>query len=107
MSNIIKEIWQRVISNRITIALNKLADKESPCRLDTSEWIVISNVFQNLGFKLGTPEIDLFASTVSHQLPKYVAWNPNPYSIATDALSILWSQKNYYAFPPFCLIPHV
>ena len=42
--------------------------------------------FQNRCFKLGTPEIDLFVSPVFH------------------ALTV---QVNYYAFPPFCLVPCV
>ena len=27
--------------------------------------------------------------------------------IATDAISIPWAQGRFYAFSPFCLIPHV
>lgn len=65
------------------------------------------NVLQNQCFKLGTPEIDLFGSQVSHQLPKYAAQNPNPHITATDALPVLCSQKDYYVFQPFWLIPCV
>lgn len=50
-----------------------------------------------------TPDIDLFGSQVSHQLPNYVAWNPDPYIKAADALSVLWRQKEHYVFLPFCL----
>ena len=51
--------------------------------------------------------IDLFASRVSQQLPKYVAWNLDPFSIVTDALLVLLRQKNFYTFAPFCVIPLV
>ena len=99
--------WDSNYSRISPECLNKLKDQESCRRMDSSVWMLNKNVLQNLFSKLGTPEIDLFTSRVSHQLPKYVAWNPNPYSIATDALSVLWSQKDCYTFHPFYLIPRV
>ena len=60
-----------------------------------------------LSVKMGKPLVDLFASTVSHQLPTYVAWRRDPYSVATNAFSITWNKEFYYAFPPFCLIIQV
>ena len=50
---------------------------------------------------------DLFASRLSHPIPTYVAWKPNPHSHATDAFQQNWSHKLLYAFPPFCMIPKV
>ena len=88
-------------------ALNKLDDLESQCRTENSEWILCKDIFRNLCLKLGIPEIYLFASKVSLQLPKYVAWNLNPCSIAIDVLSVPWTQGSYYAFPTFCFILRV
>ena len=67
----------------------------------------LSTVFHNLCLKLGTPTVDLFASRVSNQVAQYVAWKPDPYRIATDTMSIAWTQGHCHAFPPFCLIPSV
>ena len=109
-----KEIWEMLISKQIMItveylpsSLNKVADVESCRKVDSSEWVLWRHVFRNLCLKLGTPTVDLFASRVSHQVAYYVVWKADPYSIATDAMSIPWTQGHCYAFPPFCLIPRV
>ena len=68
--------------------LNKVADLESRSKVDSSEWVLCRQLLHNLCLKLGTPTVDLFASRVSHQVAQYVAWKPDPYSIATDAMSI-------------------
>ena len=114
MTVLSKEIWETVISKQIIITVeylpssfNKVADLESCCKVDSSEWVLCRHVFHNLCLKLGTPTVDLFASRVSHQIPQYVVWKPYPYSIATDAMSIPWTQGHCYAFPPFCLLPRV
>ena len=58
----------------------------------------------NIGKK---PEIDLFASRLSNQLPSYYSWNPDPKSPSTGALQQKWYHKSRYAFPPFPLIHKV
>ena len=109
-----KEMWEMLISKQIMItveylpsSLNKVADVESRCIMDSSKWVLCRHVFHNLCLKLGTPTVDLFASKVSHQVAQYIAWKPDPYSIGTDAMSIPWTQGNCYTFRPFCFIPHV
>ena len=66
-------------------------DLESRRKVDSSEWVLGRHVFHNLYLKLGTPTVDLFASRVSHQVVEYVTWKPDPYSIATDPMSIPWT----------------
>ena len=39
---------------------NKLAEQESSRKVDSSEWMLNKSVLQNVCFKLGNPEIDLF-----------------------------------------------
>lgn len=53
------------------------------------------------------PEIDLFSSTMNHQISKYVSWRPEPEAYAVDAFSISWKYQNIYCFPPFNIIPAV
>ena len=55
----------------------------------------------------GTPEVDLFASRVSHQLPHYISWKIDPFSQGRDAFQISWAHKFVYAFPPFALIGRI
>ena len=53
------------------------------------------------------PQIDLFASRLNHQLPKYMPWHPDPDSCAVDSIQHTWRNLQRYAFPPFCLIRKV
>ena len=55
----------------------------------------------------GIPQIDLFASRLNHQLPKYMSWHPDPGSCPVDSLQNSWRNLYGYAFPPFCLIGKV
>ena len=51
------------------------------------------------------PEIDLFASRVNSQLPRYCSWKPDPYCSFVDAFSLNWSEFQLsYIFPPFSLL---
>ena len=111
MTILSKEIWEMLISKQIMItveylpsSLNKVADVESCRKVDSSEWVLWRHVFRNLCLKLGTPTVDLFASRVSHQVAQYIAWKPDPYSIATDAMSIPWTQGAMH-FLHFVWIP--
>ena len=80
-------------------SLSKVADLECRRKVDSSEWVLCRHVFHNLCLKLGTPTEDLFASRVSHQVAQYVPWKPDLYSIASNAMSIPWTQGHCYAFP--------
>ena len=65
---------------------------------------LLKQALQVLNF---APNVDLFASRVNHQFPKYVAYRPDPGAFAVNAFSLLWSDMKFYAFPPFCVIPRV
>ena len=52
------------------------------------------------------PDIDLFASRINHQLPKYISFLPDSEAFAIDAFSHQWNMFAYI-FPPFNLIPRV
>ena len=47
------------------------------------------------------------ASRLSHQLPKYFAWRPDPCSQVTDAMQHPWGSKYLCALPPFSMINKV
>ena len=83
------------------------ADWESRNFQDKSDWKVSPELFAKICQKLGTPGIDLFASRMSHQLPLYMAWKPDPGSQATNAMYHPWTKMFPYAFPPFSIIPRV
>ena len=50
------------------------------------------------------PTIHLFASKISHQLPNYVSWRPDPGAVAIDAFHLSWKERVPYMFTPFSLI---
>ena len=109
-----KEIWNYLLKHQIMITaeylrgcLNHQADWESKNQKDSTEWKLCPQVFQKIFQKVDQPEIDLFASRLSNQLPAYYSWKPDPNSLVLDALQQTWSHKHLYAFPPFLLIHRV
>ena len=113
--NIATRIWQWAISRNIWLSIahirgkdNTKADTESREFNDKTEWKLQEEVFAQICdyFQI-QPSVDLFASRLNYQLPRFVSWNPEPEAIATDAFSLIWSHETYYAFPPFSLIGHV
>ena len=59
--------------------LNVNADRESRFHLDSSDWKLCPAVFQALQNRWGPVDIDLFASRLTNQLPRFVSWKPDPY----------------------------
>ena len=106
MFELAKEIWSYLLTYNIMITveylpskLNVVADWESRNCRDSSEWKLSPRVFTLIWQKWGTPDVDLFASRLSHQVPGYMAWKPDPGSRATDALKQNWKNLFPYAFP--------
>ena len=72
---------------------------------DGIEWELNRDLFEKICAVFGVPQIDLFASRVSHQTRAYASWKPDPHASYVDAFSVSWSQfTNSYMFPPFCLV---
>ena len=108
---ITKRIWDFLLSKGITLTieyvpseLNVIADWECRHTWDSSEWKLYPQILQQICNKLGKPQIDLFASRISHQLPRYMSRKPEPGRDATNALQRDWGRMFPYAFPPFNLI---
>ena len=110
-----KKIWEFLSERNIQISLewlpsllNKEADEESRNVSDSSEWLLDPIVFHQLCLSLKVaPTIDLFASRISHLLPRYMTWKADPEAIAVNALLQDWTDEQAYAFPPFPLIGKV
>ena len=110
-----KQIWLWCIARNIWISAshiagksNEWADFESRQNKMESEWMlntsVLSRALVDLDFM---PEKDLFASRLNAQFTRYVAFRPDLYASAIDAFAMNWSDLNFYAFPPFSVIPAV
>jgi hypothetical protein len=98
---IVRNIWVSAV--HIAGSKNAIADKLSRKSSD-HEWQLNKTVFQSLVSLFPNMTIDLFASYLNRQLPRYVAWHPDPQASFVDAFSISWSNEFFYAFPPFSLI---
>jgi hypothetical protein len=81
---------------------NVLADQLSRSQGPLStEWRLAPRVVQLLFRKWGTPSIDLFASAVNAQLPRFCSLRPDPEAMVRDAFSLEWGDQFLYLFPPF------
>ena len=111
LASLVYEIWQWCLQREISITAqhipgiyNNAADRESRVDRDSSDWKLDPIVFARLNELWGPLEVDLFATRLTNQLPRYVSWRPDPEAEATDAFSQDWSQTRGYAFPPFSLV---
>ena len=74
-----------LFSNQITFTgeylpgnLKTRADKTSmEMKNSSSEWILNKAIFQKLIQALGPVNVDLFASRLCHQIPRYISWQPD------------------------------
>ena len=105
------ELWRWCLKRDIMISaqhvpgkLNTIADRESRVFNDTSDWKIDPRIISPF---LRGCEIDLFASRLTAQLPKYVSWRLDPQALHSDALTMNWAPFKGYAFPPFNLISAV
>jgi len=53
---------------------------------------------------MGPLEIDLFASCLTKQLPRFYSWRPDQDAKSTDAFSQDWLKARGFTNPPWCLI---
>lgn len=109
---LVRQVMECAIERNLTLSaahipcrLNVVADRESRTQNLDTEWMLDENVFQRLCEIFGTPEIDLFAFRINHQLEQYVSWRPDPGAAHIDYMSC--SHIYGYAFPPFSMIPHI
>lgn len=68
---------------------------------DHTEWMLNPKIFNKISTLWGPFDIDIFASRLNKQWPKYVAWKPDPNSEFIDAFSVNLSKFYFYAFPPW------
>ena len=78
-----KELAKNLLANRIAAieeylpsSLNIQADWQSRNHKDSSHSKLNPKIFSQIVKIRGIPQIDLFASQLSHQLPKYMSWHP-------------------------------
>ena len=87
-----KKIWNWCIPRNIWLTAvhipgssNVIADSLSRRHSDY-EWMLNGEYFVRLCGIFPNLSIDLFASTLNYQLPRYAAWKPDPNAVFTDVL---------------------
>ena len=84
---------------------NVLADHESRSQKDRCDWMINPHLFHQIQDQLGPCQVDLFASRLIRQLPRYFSWRIDLEAEAVDAFKQDWSHYRGFANPPWCLIP--
>ena len=100
-----RHIWLSAV--HIAGILNVKADEKSREFSDKHEWKLNDLEFGHIVSRHPDINIDMFASRVNHQLSIYCAWRADPGSCYTDTFSLDLNNHNFYAFPPFSLLPHI
>ena len=112
MNHLAMQIWKWCMDQQILLTaehlpgiMNQVADEESRTVRDRCDWMMHPQLFAEIKRKMGPLQVDMFASSrLTHQLPCYFSWRPDPAAEATDAFSQDWSQLQGYANPPWCLL---
>ena len=114
LTSLAKSLWLWALERDILITAqhipgvsNTVADFESRLERDRSDWKLAQEVFQKINQVLGPLEVDLFASRLIHQLPRFFSWKSDPLSEAVNAFQQDWKTVRGYANPPWCLIGRV
>ena len=104
-------IWTWCVERNVTLIaehlpgrLNLKADKESRTAKDCCDWMLNQSVFHRINSVMGPLDMDLFASRLTRQLPRFYSWRPDPEAEATDAFTQNWAAFRGFANPPWCLI---
>lgn len=82
---------------------NERADKLSRTVHDNSDWRLDPMLFRRVEALWGPFTVDLFATRLNAQLPRYFSFRPDPGASALDALAQPWLPERAYGNPPFGL----
>jgi hypothetical protein len=106
------QIWEWCIQKSMWVSavhiagkLNCDADTKSRVFNDRHEYMLDKIAFQSILRQYPDLNFDLFASRLNKQLDEYASWKPDPECKIVDAFSVHWQVYNFYAFPPFSLVP--
>ena len=75
--------------------------------IDTEWKLDTSLLHEALNLLNVAPTIDLFASRINYQFPRYVSFQPDPVASAIDAFAMSWSNDVIDCFLPFNLLCRV
>jgi hypothetical protein len=68
---------------------------------------VTSSNFSSYHSDMGSPPIDLFATSLNYKLETFVSPIPDQKAWALHAMTISWKRTFNYIFPPFRLLHRI
>ena len=83
----------------VLLIMNKIADLLSCLKLESTEWMLSPRIFKQIMSVYRMPVLDMFASTLNHQVPRYFSWTLDPQTVRMDAFSVNWSKGLLCMFP--------
>jgi hypothetical protein len=111
---IARDLWMWCLERDILLSAqhlpgveNTTADRESRKMRDRSDWMIDPSIFSQIQNHFPGLEIDLFASRLTTQLPRFFSWRPDPLAERTDAFLQDWTGLKAYANPPWNLVGRV
>ena len=114
LSAVAQTIWDLALANGMYIEAmhipgveNVEADAASRAGPSPHEWRLNPTIFRALERMVGKFTVDLFATRMNAQLPRYFSWHWDPKAEALDALLQPWDTERAYANPPWALIPDI
>jgi hypothetical protein len=111
LNSVARDIWnwceQRnlfIFASYIKSKDNIEADRASRITNIDTEWELNESRFQEIVHQFGLPDIDLFATSINRKCSMFISWKRDPEAYDIDAFTIVWTNLNFYAFPPFSLV---
>ena len=74
---------------------------------ERTEWTLDKAIFTRIVTKYYTPQVDLFASRLNHQLPLYVSRHPDPGAMEVDAMTLHWNRWTSFIHAPIIMLPRI
>ena len=111
LTELVRPLWDWALQTRTTIfatyipgKINDRADKLSRRKRDRTDWMLNKALFGRLSRQAGPFTMDLFATRLNAQVPRYVSRFPDPGAASVDAFRQDLRKERAYANPPFNLI---
>ena len=74
--------------------MNKTAGLLFRLKLESIEWMLSLRIFKQIMYVYRMPVLDLFASTLSHQVPKYFSWDSGSTSCGNGCILRKLEQRS-------------
>ena len=111
LTALVRPLWEWAFETGTTVFAtyipgkkNDRADKLSRRQRDRTDWMLNRALFKRLSKHFGPFTIDLFATRLNAQLPRYISKIPDPGATAVDAFRQDLRHERAYTNPPFNLI---